>query len=175
MKFLKSEAQFIGYSQFDLKRTTIRIKDGGSDYIDITVGEGNLTWTEKKPRQYTKDRGALDEVRDADEEPLEVKIDCTWEFIRGNAADDAPSIIDALKKKNAASAWVSSDADTCRPYAVDIEVTYDPFCATADKEVILLPDFRYEQIDFDARAGTFSISGKCNVVEPTVTRTTNTA
>ena len=40
--------------------------------IEIKIGEGDLTYTEHHARTYTKDRGRLDTVRDADEEPMDV-------------------------------------------------------------------------------------------------------
>lgn len=137
--------------------------------LEVEVGEGNITWTEKKTREYKLDRGILDEVRDGDQSPVEVKFDVKWEFLRASTGL-TPTIEDALKKRGEASHWVSSDSDTCRPYCVDIEIVNVPVCGSAEKETITLPDFRYEEIPHDAKAGTFSCTGKCNVTEPTVVR-----
>lgn len=164
------------YAQIDLKKATIRIKDGGvgsaQNSIEVTIGEGNLTYTERKNMEYTLDRGLLDEVREGDQVPVDISIDAVWEYITGGSASGAvPTIEDALKKRGPAAAWVSSDADACRPYAVDLEIEYLPTPSTCgDKEVITIPDFRYEEIAHDLRAGTFSISGRANVVEATPVR-----
>lgn len=156
-------------AQIDLKNATIKIKDAGSNNITVKLGDGNLTYSEKRNFKYVKDRGLLDTVRQEDEEPVEVKIDATWEFIKADSGDP-PTIEDALKKRGEAAAWVSTSTDPCEPYAVDIEITYDPPCSGIDDETITLPDFRYETFEHDLKGGTFSISGKCNVVEATVVR-----
>lgn len=139
--------------------------------LAITVGEGNASWTEKHARDYTLDRGLLNEVRDGDQEPVELKLEMTWEFLR-SPSGDPPTPVDALKQRGQASAWITSDADTCRPYSVDVEITYAPPCLDVEDEVYLFPGFRFEQLDFDMKAATISMTGKCNVIEPTVTRPT---
>jgi len=162
-------------AQIDFKQATVKIKDGNTptpNEIEIKVGEGNLTYTERRNIQYTLDRGVLDEVREGDQVPVEVRFDAIWEYVSGSTVSGStPTPEDALKQRGEAAAWTSSDADPCRPYSVDIEIEYIPDCTPADKEVITLPDFRYEQIDHDLSAGTLAFSGKCNVTEATAVRT----
>lgn len=168
------------YAQIDLKNATITIKDGGvgslQNSIEVTIGEGNLTYTERKNIDYTLDRGNLDEVREGDQVPVDVSIDAIWEYITGGSASGAtPTIEDALKNRGPASGWISSDSDACRPFAVDLEIEYLPTPSTCgDKEIIIIPDFRYEEIAHDLRAGTFAISGRANVVEATAVRSAQT-
>ena len=161
------------FAQIDLKYATIEIKDGGSESLEVTIGEGNLTYTEAKNIDYTLNRGLLDEVREGDQIPIDVSIDFVWEYLRGSSASGAlPTVEEALKNIGNASAWVSTDSDACRPYAVDLVVTYAPVPITCgDKEVITLPDYRWESLDHDLRAGTVSTAGKCNVTQATVVRT----
>lgn len=174
LRYIVADIWVSVYAQIDLKDAIITIKDGGSNSIEVKIGEGNLTWSERREIQYTLDRGTLDEVKEGDEVPVELRISAVWEYIKGAAiSDGVPSIEDALKKVNAASDWVSTDADACRPYAVDVEITYTPDC-TGDQEVILFSDYRYEQLDHDLRAGTIETSGRCNVTAPAATRTTQT-
>lgn len=154
---------------FDLKKAIVKIKDGSTHSIDVKVGEGTLNYTERKPRQYLRDRGLLSDIRDGDEEPVDVTIDCIWEFITGDAD---VTIEDALKQRNVASAWESTDSDLCNPYAVDLIIDYHP-CASSKGELITLSDFRYEQIAHDAKAGTLNVTGKCNITEAAVERTTS--
>ena len=166
-------------AQIDIKNATIFLRDGGAgtnqQELEITIGEGNLTYTERRNIDYTLDRGVLDEVREGDEVPVEVSLDATWTYITANnVTGDAPTIEDALKKRGPAATWISSDSDTCRPFALDIVIEYQPDCsdssANKPREVITLPDFRYEQIDHDLRAGTFAITGQCNTTEATAVR-----
>lgn len=160
----------------DLKNVLIKIKDGSGKYIDVRIGEGNLTWTETRNMTYFRDRGLLNTVREGDQEPVDVTLDAIWEFIKsplspvGSGPDGIVTIIDALKKTGSAIAWVSTSADLCEPYAVDIELEHTPICGGVAKEVITLADFRHESIDYDLRAGTFSIAGKCNITQAAVVR-----
>lgn len=146
----------------------------GPRQISVKLGDGNLTYSETKNREYILDRGEIDEVRDGDEAPVEVSLNAQWQFITGHSSDPGggqPTIEDVLKKRGLASSWISSDqVDPCRPYAVDIEIVYEPICDTVQGEYILLDDFRYEKLDHDARAGSIATSGKCNILEATATR-----
>lgn len=157
------------YASMDLKNAVLKIQDGNSHEITVVIGDGNLTWTEKKPRIYDKDRGILDNVRDGDQEPMEVQFSFRWEFLKADTGGVA-TVEDALKCRGVAASWSSSDADLCAPYAVDLEFTFTPICTSAKDEVYLFPDFRYESLDHDAKAATVSCSGMCNATEPTITR-----
>lgn len=137
--------------------------------IEIKIGEGDLTYTEHHARTYTKDRGRLDTVRDADEEPMDVAFQFTWEWIRSKSGDIVPTIEEALKQQGIASDWMSSSADACEPYCVDILVVNAPECL-ADNEVIILSQFRYETLEHSVKNGTVSCTGKCNVTEALAAR-----
>jgi hypothetical protein len=140
---------------------------GKVESITIKVGEGTVTYSEKRNIQYTLDRGVLDEVREGDEVPVDVKFDLIWEYIKGTTG--APTAEDCLKKIGEAATWRSSDTDACRPFALDIVIEYIPAC-TGDPETITLPDFRYESLDHDLKAGTISCTGKCNATEASSVR-----
>lgn len=156
-------------SSFNLKNAVLKIKDGGSNSLTVVMGDGNFTYSEKKPRVYLKNRGNLDDVEDGDEEPMEVSFEGRWKFLL-SVAGEALSIEDVLKKRGEADDWESSDSDACRSYAVDLELTYTPGCGSVENEVILFPDFRYESLEHDAKGKTISCKGMCNATEPTVTR-----
>ena len=147
----------------------------GGRQVKVKVGEGNLSWDENRTIEYILDRGVIDEVREGDEVPIDVNLDIQWQFITGDAGDPGGGLAtleDVLKKAGLASSWVSSDEDTCRPYAVDIILDYVPACSTVKKEFIVLKDYRWEKMSHDAKAGTLSTSGKCNVRVAEVTRFT---
>ena len=169
---------YSAYAQIDLKNAIIKIKDGDSpqNELEVKIGEGNLTYNESRKIEYTLDRGTLDEVREGDQIPVDVSMDFIWEYLKGSTGSGTPTVEDALKNRGEASDWVSSDADACRPYAVDIEITYSPSpVSCGDMEIILLSDFRYEGLDHDLRGGSVAVTGKCNVTEATVTRQTNSS
>ena len=159
-------------AQIDLKNAVIKIKDGTTptaNELTVIVGEGNLTFTERVNREYTLDRGLIHGVRDGDEEPMDVSMEFMWEFIKADTGNP-PTVGDALKKRGEAASWVSSGADLCEPYSVDIQVVYTPQCAGVDTETLILPEFRYEELEHDLRGGTVSVSGKCNAKQATVSR-----
>lgn len=138
--------------------------------IEVTIGEGNLTYTETRAVEYKKNRGLLDNVRLGDEEPVDVSLDFVWEEVTA-VTNDPPTPNEAIKKTGAASAWVTSGADACEPYSVDLKIVHTPPCADAGEiENTLLQEFRYEKLDFNTKDGTISVTGKCNITQATVTR-----
>ena len=137
--------------------------------VAITIGEGNLAYTEAQNMDYRLDRGILDTVREGDDIPVEVSMDFSYEFVTtGTSETITPS--DALKQIGGANEWVSSAADLCEPYAVDIEIERDVTCGTTEDETTLLSDYRWESLEYSLRDATISSSGKCNVTEATVER-----
>ena len=112
----------------------------------------------------------LDNVRVGAEEPMDVSFDFVWEFITASSGSGVPSIEDALKKRGEASGWITTSADVCHPYCVDLEIFYTPPCGGAEKERIVLNEFHYETLEHDLRAGSVSCTGKCNTKEAVVTR-----
>lgn len=137
--------------------------------IEVTLGDGNLTWTVNREMNYELDRGNLDTVREGDQIPLDVVLDSVYEFITTGTGETV-SPYDAMNQVGGAAEWVSSSSDACEPYAVDIEVEHTASCGSAQTETTLLPDFRYDTLDVDLDAATISFTGRCNVVKPTVTR-----
>lgn len=155
-------------SVIDIKNTEIAFRDGTPNFLILKIGEGNLTYTEKVNREYIRDRGTLDSVRNGDEEPVEVSMDFQWEFLTEDSGDPTPS--DVLKKQGQASSWVTSGADACEPYCVDIIIEYEPGCSPTKSERIILPEYRYESLSHDLRNSTLSTSGMCNVTAATLAR-----
>ncbi len=142
----------------------------GGRRLVIKIGEGNLTYTENKPREYVRDRGALDTVRDADEEPVDVNFDFVWEFLAAVGSSAIPTVKEALKKTGEASAWLSTSSDACEPYCINIEVNYDPGCGGENTELVELQEFRYENLEHNISDAQVACTGKCNKVEATETR-----
>lgn len=158
-------------SQIDLKHATLYLRDGTSPKktLAVKIGTGTFTYDEKKAMDYQLDRGNLDVVREGDQQPVDVKFDFTWEFLRADGGS-VPTVEEFLKQVGVASAYISSDPDTCQPYAVDVILLYVPPCGGVKNEKIVCPLFRFESLSHDAKAGQVSVSGKCNVTQVTVTR-----
>lgn len=153
MRFVKSKSSLF-LANIDLKFATLLVKDGASGEVELKVGEGNLTYSESRTIEYKLDRGLLDEVREGDQVPVDVSFDLLWTEMLGGD----------IKKIIVGDGYTSTDTDACRPYACDIEITYTPSpSGCGDASTVTLPDFRWEKIDSDLRAGTLSVTGKCNV------------
>jgi len=142
--------------------------------LEIKIGEGNMTFSEKITREYIKDRGRLDIVRNGDEEPIDVRFDGVWEFLKADTGD-TPTLRDVLFNIGEAADWVTVDTDACQPYALKVVVYYDPECSGENKEKVTLDKFRHESFDSDLRQGTFSVSGKSNVTLAEVQRASSFA
>lgn len=137
--------------------------------LNVKLGDGNFTFTEKKPREYKKNRGFLDAVRNGDEDPLEVKLEFAWIFIKSSTGE-AIMVEDALKQTGQASTWVTAGHDPCEPYCVTIRLYHVPPCPGVNNEIIDLAEFRYEELQHDAKTGMIACTAKCNLTVPTVTR-----
>jgi hypothetical protein len=141
--------------------------------VEVKIGEGNLTWSESKEYEYLTDRGSLDTVKEGDDQPVEMSLEFVYEYIKTQSGQDITPV-DAVKKTGEASEWVSSSSDLCEPYAVDIRALHCVPCGTDHDEDVIFTDFRYESLDFDMGEATIAVSGRCNVVEPSITRSDNT-
>lgn len=153
--------------QISLRDSTIKFKDGDSEEVELKVGDGNLTFTERQNIEYTRDRGQLDTVRQMDDEPLDVSFDFVWSWLKGStlASTSTDAIRDIIKGNDP---YATTGGD-CEPYACDIEITIAPeLCSGDTEEVITLSDFRFEELSYDIRAGSVSATGKCNITEPSI-------
>lgn len=143
----------------------------GGQRLKIKVGDGNITYNEKRNIEYKRDRGKLNTVREGDEEPLDVSIDLQWEFVKSDTGEPITPE-EAIKGIGAAAVagWTTTSDDTCEPYAVDIYVIHTPRCTTKKKEAYLLKDYRWETMNHDFKQGMIQTTGKCNIKEAVVTR-----
>lgn len=143
---------------------------GGPNTLEVKLGDGNFTHSEKKNMEYVKDKGLLDTVREGDQEPVDIKFDFTWEFLKAVTSSGTPTVEDVLKHSGEAASWVTSSDDPCEPFAIDLEIEYAPICDGVDPEYIRFNDFRYEELSHDMRQGQVSASGKANITQPQITR-----
>lgn len=140
-----------------------------SQQLEIKIGGGDLSYTEKNDFTYELDRSTLDTVRENDDQPMEISIDLVYEHITTGTSETV-SPMDALKRQGGAAEWVSSSSDLCEPYALNIELLQEAPCGSNEDETTLFPDFRSESRQVSLKDATIKVTGKCNAVEPTVTR-----
>lgn len=141
----------------------------GPNELEIKIGSGNLSYTEKRNYDYRLDRGLLDTVREGDQAPVEVSLEFVWEFLRSTGSEPVTPE-EAFKKVGAAANWKTSSSDPCEPYALNIIVLYHPPCGDTLDEKIVFNDFRWETLDHSYKDGQISVKGSCNVTDATVTR-----
>ena len=136
----------------------------GQKSITITVGEGTLTYSEKAPREFVKDRGNLDTVRNADQEPVDVSLDFVWDFLTSESGGSTPTIEEVLKRTGVAlsETWLTTSTDICQPYCIDIEVANTPVCSSVANEYTMFEEFYYETLDHDIKEGSVACSGRSN-------------
>lgn len=132
--------------------------------LQVTIGEGNLTWTEAKEYEYLLDRGDLDTVKEGDEQPLDLSLEFVYDHVT-QGTGEAVTPVDALKGTGGANEWVSSASDLCEPYAIDLVIRHCVPCGTDEDEETTFPDFRYESLEYDLNEATIAVSGRCNVSE----------
>jgi hypothetical protein len=137
--------------------------------LEIKIGEGDLAWTEAREFIYDLDRDVLDTVRQGQDQPVSVDMAFTFEYVTAETANP-PTPVDALNRDGLASEWVSSSADLCEPYAVDVVVLHCVPCGTDQDQEITLPDFRYEALDYSVADASISVSGQCNATRATTVR-----
>lgn len=144
--------------------------------LEVKIGEGTLTFNEKRNMEYVHNRRRIAFVRTGDDDPMDVAFDFIWEFLK-SASGDPITIEEAVKGSGnaVAAGWVTSGADPCEPYAVDIRVTYTPPCPNVDLEVITLKEYRWEGGNHDLKAGTVASTGKCKISEADLQRVAQAA
>ena len=67
-----------------------------SQQLEVKIGEGNITYTEKSDYTYLLDRDNLDTVKEGKDVPLDVKWDSVYEFITTGTSEEITPM-DALK------------------------------------------------------------------------------
>jgi hypothetical protein len=142
--------------------------------IDVTVGEGNIEYTEKKTRMFRLNRGSLNTVKNDDEEPMDVTFAFEWDYITASGTGGVvPTVEDVLKRTGPASEWTSAADDICDPYCVIIELNNVPVCTGSgnyQNEDIVLDKFYYEELSHSLEDSQISCTGRCNSIEAEATR-----
>lgn len=158
----------------DLKDATIYIRDRQLNWIEVRVGEGNLTYTEKRNIESDKDRGHLARIREGEEEPVELSFQFMWELLKSSGSED-PSVEEVLKGE--ATGWVSTASnpvtgalDTKAPFSVHIQIVWQiPNCSKGEQ--YLFADFHYTELAGDLKNAVIDCRGICNHFQKYTERT----
>jgi len=138
---------------------------------EVTIGDGNITYTQNREFNYELDRGELDTVTDGDEQPMEVTVDFVWEFLRAIEGSGNPTPDDVFNRRGEAAEWeTSATSDPCAAFSLDVEVDNIPRCGDIPGERITFPEFRWESLPHNASDAQISVTGRCNATEPIIER-----
>lgn len=145
----------------------------GPHVLEITIGDGNLTYDEKRALEYKLNRGLLDQVRLGDQAPIDVNFQFAWTFLTSKSGGTVPSFEEFIKRRGPAVAYTTAGKD-CEPFAVNIVLEQSQPCASDDHPIerIVLPQFRHTSLNHDPKAGTVTCQGTCNATEALITRIT---
>lgn len=140
----------------------------GPHILEVTIGDGNCTYDEKRNLEYKLNRGKLDKVRLGDEVGMDVNLTFAWEFITSKSGATTPTVEEFIKREGPAADYVSTSTDTCEPYCVNLAIIQNQEnCGSETEPVerITLPFFRYTSLAHDPKAGTVTVQGTCNATK----------
>lgn len=143
----------------------IIIRDGAtptSNELEVLGAEGDLSFSETQTAKVIMRRGAVDSLREGDEEPINLSFTIKFEQWEAADGDDTGiSVRDALKQTGNAATWVSTG--DCGPYVVDIVFKIKDACNPGAFEVLTFEKFIAEGINFTEAQeyNTLAISGRC--------------
>ena len=135
----------------------------------VKLGDGNMTWDEVTNFEYEMDRGHIDSVVEGDDEPLSVSVDSVYEFVTALTGSNVPTPEDVLKQRGEAADWITTGADPCELFAVDIELDYAPPC-DVPHEITVFKEFRWDTINHELGDATLRFEGRCKLIEPETIR-----
>jgi hypothetical protein len=142
----------------------------GGRSIDFKHVEGAIEYTEAREYEYETDRGELDSTRQLDDVPMDVSAVFIWDFLTAADTDTVPTVEDVLHYRELATTWESTDTEGCGDFAFDIQIEFIPPCGGLQREIITLPNFRWEELSHDAGEASIAISGRCNATVAEVER-----
>jgi hypothetical protein len=137
--------------------------------LNVKIGDGNLTWDEVTNFEYEMDRGHIDAVVEGDDEPLSVTLDSVYEFVTALTGSNVPTPEDVLKRRGEAADWITTGADPCELYAVDIELDFHPPC-DVPHEITTFKEFRWDTVNHELGDATLRFEGRCKNTEPETIR-----
>ena len=146
--------------------------NASNHYVQVKVLDGNLTYDEKRGVESTLDRGTLDSIRNADDEPMDVTLDFMWDYLSSGSSTPPATVEEVLKKLAPADDWFNASTDPCTPHSVNIAIANAQECVGVDDEVIEILEFYYESLNHDLDDGSVSITGRANKTQATAVRVT---
>lgn len=154
-----------------LRDCSLFLIDGtGSNYIEVTIGEGNLQYSTRRNVEPVKSRGVLDRVREGEQDITDVQFQFVWEHIKSSGSDP-PTIEEVLSRSGPASTWQSDSADLDSPFCIRLQLVKTKQCGSInDGETLTFFEFHYQELAHSLEDATVDCRGFSNRVKPKVTR-----
>ena len=133
----------------NLRDGLLIIQDGSGtpNQLEILGAEGDLEFTDVDETFVIRSRGKIVGRSQGDEAEMTVNFTLKFEqWAYDDGESTGVSVADALRQRNGASAWVSTD--TCGPYSVDLIYKATNVCGGAGKEVLTFKKFHANTINF---------------------------
>lgn len=153
----------------DLRDAVITIRDGGSNYVTLVLGEGNLNYSVRRNVEAVDSRGLLDTVREGKQEVVDLNFQFVWTELTAST-DDPPTLEDVFYHIGEAADWVSTATDANAPFAVDIRIVLTYPCEDVEDQTIDFTWFSYQELSHSLKDATIDCKGFANMTRPTVTR-----
>lgn len=134
----------------------------GPRKLELIIGEGDVTFSSKKPRIFTLNRGILNSVRNGPQEPMDVTFNAEWHTTKALNSDTSPTLHEVIHQIGHASTWVTTSDDPCSPYCLDVWIANILPCGDVPDEVICFEQMYFETENGSLSNGSFDISGRCN-------------
>lgn len=137
--------------------------------LNVKVGDGNVSWDETTNFEYEMDRGQIDSVVEGDDEPLAITLDMVYEFVTAVTGSGVPTPEDVIKQRGEAANWITTGADSCELYAVDMEIDHKPPC-NLEHEITTFLELRWDSVGHDLGQASLSLRARCKNTEPETIR-----
>jgi hypothetical protein len=133
----------------------------------------DFSYTESYDPQIDTERGFLSNAREGTEQPMTVSTAFVWDWFRASTGGDV-TFYEALNQLGEAASWITTAADPCEPYAVDLFLFDRPDCGSEQAEVYFFRNFMKTSVSPGLSSASVSLEGRCVAVRPDISRVANT-
>lgn len=148
--------------------------------LEFEVETGDFEWTEGQNPVIRKPRGVISGLRQGEDQEMSITSSFSFSWLRaestateGGTDDKTP--YECLHRLGFAADWLpSSHGSACEPYTVDIVIVDRPDCGSEEAEVMVFPQFAFEEISPTVSGGVVNFNGLCVATKPIISRVANT-
>ncbi len=136
----------------NLRDGLVVIQDGTPvtpNQLIIPVMDGNVSFTEHRPKAVVYNRGNLFSKRSGNQMEVDLSFEVTFtQWSYANGASTGVSVADALNQRGGASGWLSADPSACNVYAVNVLFQISDPESPTNAELLTFQKVSHENIKF---------------------------